>query len=208
MVASHLKLLNVAAKLFVEKGYHKTSTREISLAAGINSSAISYYFGDKAGLYLAILELIFARVPEQQFDWELIAKMPRKEKLMQLYHWMPLPALDDELQINAYKLMILERFQPSGIIDETVIDGIHPRFGVVTRIVNLELGISEADYDAKILAISIMGLRVFFNQSVDLVTSLLPSLLDDKAHADYLIQRLADFADHMIEGELKRRQAL
>ena len=40
--------------LFAQQGFAKTSTREIAEAAGTNIAAISYYFGDKAGLYRAV----------------------------------------------------------------------------------------------------------------------------------------------------------
>ena len=48
------QLLQAALRLFSEKGFAKTSTREIAQAAGANIAAISYYFGDKAGLYRAV----------------------------------------------------------------------------------------------------------------------------------------------------------
>ena len=52
---SRARLLQAALRLFAEKGFAKTSTREIALAAQANIAAISYYFGDKAGLYRAVL---------------------------------------------------------------------------------------------------------------------------------------------------------
>src|SRR5947199_294238 len=48
------RLLDAALALFAEKGFSKTSTREIALAAHVNIASISYYFGDKAGLYRAV----------------------------------------------------------------------------------------------------------------------------------------------------------
>ena len=52
-VQSRERLLMAAMRLFAEQGFAKTSTREIALAAGTNIASISYYFGDKAGLYRA-----------------------------------------------------------------------------------------------------------------------------------------------------------
>ncbi len=45
------KLLLVAEKLFAEKGYHGAGVREITSKAGVNTSAISYYFGSKKNLF-------------------------------------------------------------------------------------------------------------------------------------------------------------
>jgi AcrR family transcriptional regulator len=47
-------LLLAALRLFAERGFSKTSTRDIAQAAGANVAAISYYFGDKAGLYRSV----------------------------------------------------------------------------------------------------------------------------------------------------------
>ena len=47
------RLLHTALRLFAQKGFAKTSTREIAREAEVNISAISYYFGDKEGLYTA-----------------------------------------------------------------------------------------------------------------------------------------------------------
>ncbi|MDH5539678.1 MAG: TetR family transcriptional regulator, partial [Rhizobacter sp.] len=40
--------------MFSQQGFAQTSTREIAEAAQVNVAAISYYFGDKAGLYRAV----------------------------------------------------------------------------------------------------------------------------------------------------------
>ena len=53
-IEARSRLLNCALQLFSEKGFAKTSTREIAQAADANIAAIAYYFGDKAGLYRAV----------------------------------------------------------------------------------------------------------------------------------------------------------
>jgi AcrR family transcriptional regulator len=55
---SRERLLQAAMRLFGEQGFSKTSTREIAQAANANVAAISYYFGDKAGLYQACFTAI------------------------------------------------------------------------------------------------------------------------------------------------------
>ena len=45
------KLLRTAARLFAQKGFSGTSVRDIVAAAGINVSAVHYYFGNKRNLY-------------------------------------------------------------------------------------------------------------------------------------------------------------
>ena len=53
-VHARAHLLHTALRLFSDKGFAKTSIRDIAQAAGANVAAVSYYFGDKAGLYRAV----------------------------------------------------------------------------------------------------------------------------------------------------------
>ena len=50
MISKEENILFAAEKLFAEKGFEGTSTREISKAANVNISMISYYFGSKENL--------------------------------------------------------------------------------------------------------------------------------------------------------------
>lgn len=56
MISKEENILLEAEKLFAEKGFDGTSTREISKAANVNISMISYYFGSKEKLFEKIFE--------------------------------------------------------------------------------------------------------------------------------------------------------
>ncbi len=45
-----LLLIEAATRLFAQKGYSATSTREVAAAAGANLASIAYHFGGKEGL--------------------------------------------------------------------------------------------------------------------------------------------------------------
>ncbi|MBB6370646.1 TetR/AcrR family transcriptional regulator [Chryseobacterium shigense] len=64
MVSKEENILFAAERLFAEKGFEGTSTREISKAANVNISMISYYFGSKEKLYEKLVEY---RMAEGQF---------------------------------------------------------------------------------------------------------------------------------------------
>src|SRR5471030_2155620 len=49
-------ILDVAEKVFSELGFDGASTRAISGEAGVNMAMLNYYFGSKAGLFLAVFE--------------------------------------------------------------------------------------------------------------------------------------------------------
>lgn len=54
------RILEKALDLFAAHGYEGASTRQIAEGAGVNLPAIQYYFGNKEGLYRAIIEDIVA----------------------------------------------------------------------------------------------------------------------------------------------------
>ncbi len=54
------RLVEVATRLFAERGLYGVSIRELSQAAGASISMVSYCFGGKEGLYAAVLQEQFA----------------------------------------------------------------------------------------------------------------------------------------------------
>ena len=48
-------LLQVAGRLYAEKGYARTTSKEICEAAGTDMAAVNYHFGSKGALYDAVL---------------------------------------------------------------------------------------------------------------------------------------------------------
>jgi AcrR family transcriptional regulator len=51
------QILEVAVKLFSQKGFRGTTTKEIALAAGVNEAIIFRHFATKRDLYAAIIDL-------------------------------------------------------------------------------------------------------------------------------------------------------
>jgi AcrR family transcriptional regulator len=48
------RILDAAERLFAEEGFHATSLRQITQAAGANLAAVNYHFGSKQALILAV----------------------------------------------------------------------------------------------------------------------------------------------------------
>lgn len=81
------RILEVAEKLFAEKGFDGTSIRNISKEAKINIAMVSYYFGSKEKMLEA---LIFSRTANLKMELENILKedlTPHEKikKLVDLY---------------------------------------------------------------------------------------------------------------------------
>ncbi len=56
------RILEAAAPLFATEGFAGASTRAIAQAAGVNIATLAYHFGDKQGLYAALVDRTYARL--------------------------------------------------------------------------------------------------------------------------------------------------
>ena len=50
------KIMDAAEKLFARRGFHGTSVRDITGAAGVDLSLVNYHFGSKKELLAAVIE--------------------------------------------------------------------------------------------------------------------------------------------------------
>jgi AcrR family transcriptional regulator len=56
------QIVDAAAKLFIEKGFHKTTTREIAAAAGVSIGTLYEYINSKEDVLYLVCESIHAEV--------------------------------------------------------------------------------------------------------------------------------------------------
>ena len=82
-----IRILQVAEKLFADKGFDGTSIRNISKEAKINIAMVSYYFGSKEKM---LESLIFFRISDLKMQLEnlyqeAIEPMEKINKLIELY---------------------------------------------------------------------------------------------------------------------------
>jgi len=70
------KILDAAERMFSEKGFHSTSTREIARLAGMDKYAIYYHFKSKEALYRAVVERSFSKMTrfiDELFPAEIVS---------------------------------------------------------------------------------------------------------------------------------------
>jgi TetR/AcrR family transcriptional regulator len=74
------RLMGVATELFARKGYSATTTREIVAAAGVTKPVLYYYFRNKEGIYLELMQRA-SRQLETVVDASLLTSGDSKERL-------------------------------------------------------------------------------------------------------------------------------
>jgi AcrR family transcriptional regulator len=204
-IDSRERLLHAALRLFAEKGFAKTSTREIAQAAGANIAAISYYFGDKAGLYAATFtEPMGGNVGEliALFD---VPGQPIEQALRLFMTAYVEPLKRGEIVRQCMRLHMRELVEPTSqflIEIERDIKGPHQ---ALMRVLCRHLDLPAPDDDIHRLAISITGLAIQLFVMQDVIGMLNPSLLDTSQQIDTWADRLLGYALAMVATEAVRR---
>ena len=201
------RLLHCALKLFAEKGFAKTSTREIALAAGANVAAISYYFGDKAGLYKAV----FTEPLGSPKDDIALYDQPHfslRQSLDGFFASFLEPMKQGELVQQCVRLHNREMIEPTGVWAQEVEQGLKPAHMALVAVLRRHLNVTEMDDDLHRLAFAIAGPALQMLICREVFDAIAPQLVDSPAAIDRAAQRLADFAESMVEGEKLRRARL
>lgn len=201
------RLLDAALVLFAEKGFAKTSTREIAQAAQVNIASISYYFGDKAGLYRAVYmdprgnpHVDAARGETSPPDLDTF--------LRALLLGFTEPLKQGDVVQSCMKLHFREMLEPTGLWQEEIETEIKPAHQALVRLLCDHLGLKKADDDVHRLAFSLVGLGVMLHVGGDVFKAVRPNLLSSLKSIDAYGQRLLEFAHAMVHAEaLRRRKA-
>lgn len=202
------RLLAEATRLFAEKGYAGTSTREICLAAQANVAAIHYHFGGKEGLYrevlLAPIRELLARF-EGYDDPSLPLAGALRLVLGAFLH--PLAgAGEDPRAAQMQRLHLREMVEPSTDYAEAVSLQVRPHHEALTKLLARHIGLAEPDRDVQQLSFAIVAMAQDCSMSREFMRQLAPDLLHGPGAADRLLDRLVDWGCALVAHERQRRQ--
>jgi AcrR family transcriptional regulator len=203
---SRERLLRVGLALFAQQGFAKTSTREIAEAAHTNIAAISYYFGDKAGLYRAVF-FESQGSPEKDIARYSAADLSLEQALRGLYASFLEPLKQGDMARQCMKLHAREMIEPTGLWEEEISTGIRPMHDALVDVLCRHFSLAMADDDVSRLAVCIAGLGVHMHVGRDVTDVIAPTLNAQTNAFDLWADRLVMYALAMVESEARRRQA-
>ena len=200
------RLLQAALRLFAEKGFQRTSTREIAQAAGVNIASISYYFRDKQGLYEAVFTEPMGTPAD---DVALIAALPDDLRAaMRAYIARFLePLKQSDLVQLCTRLHFREMLEPTGMWDKELA-GIRAAHQALVKLLARHLAVTKPDDDLHRLAFAITGLGLQLIVTYDVIQTVRPGLLKSPRAIDAWAERLTDYAQAMLAAEATRRAAI
>jgi TetR/AcrR family transcriptional regulator len=202
--ATRQALLRAGTRLFAERGYEGTSLSAIADGAGVNKAMVSYYFGGKRKLYLAIVAATFAELVGRAEKLPALGR-PAPELLRQL---IALIAETASQRNPHFPAMMLREVLAGGrhLADETL--GYPLRVAdVVRRIV--ERGMREGTFrpvDPLLTHLSLVGGLLFFFATAPLRERLIATgrLRVKAPDAAEYVQHIQDL---LVDGLVVRRRS-
>ena len=201
---SRERLLHSALALFAEHGFANTSTRQLAEAAGTNLAAISYYFGDKAGLYRAALTELQGTSEEDMARFVGV-QLSLTEALRGFYGGFVEPLKHGVLMEQCVKLHMREMLEPTGMWAEEINQGIKPMHDALVVVLCRHLGLKRPDDEVQRLAVCIAALGVHLHIGRDVMDAVAPQLHSKPKSLDRWADRLTMYAEAMVTAEAARR---
>ncbi|MET3132527.1 AcrR family transcriptional regulator [Oxalobacteraceae bacterium GrIS 1.11] len=200
---SRERLLLTAIRLFAERGFANSSTRDIALAAGANVAAISYYFGDKAGLYRACFNNHSAG-PQKDIEMFDQPHFTLRQSLEGFYAQLMVQMGQGDLAQLCMRLWFREMLEPTGLWAEEIVHGIQPVHLALVGVLARHLGVAKAGDALHRLAFSIAGLGLHIMITRDVIESIRPQLLATPEAFERWSATLADYALALVGAEQTR----
>jgi len=137
------RLLQVAERLFAERGFRYVTVREICRAARANVAAVNYHFGDKLGLYREIVQSAVERMRATTDAARRAgagqAPIDELREYITTVNRRLLAATDGTL----HRVIAREMYDPTPALDELVEQGLRPRIAhlgaLVARVLECDI---------------------------------------------------------------------
>lgn len=189
------RLLEAAGEIFAEFGYRAATVRQICEKAGANVAAVNYYFGDKEGLYLAVLRSVpDAHAEKYPSSRGLNADLTAEQRL-RIYVESLLHRVCDPGRPGWHaKIIAREMVEPTRALDSLLEAVARPLHQELAAIVRQLLG-SACDEAVRLCSLSIMGQCVYYHHARAVLARLYPV-------QSYETDDIARLADHISEFSL------
>jgi AcrR family transcriptional regulator len=139
------RLLKAAERLFAERGFNDVTVREICAQAHANVAAVNYHFGDKIGLYRAVLQVAIEAIREStEVARKAGAGQPPEEQLRR-YISLFLHRLLAPGHQMVHKLINREVTDPTPVLDELVEQAVRPRLEYLSGVIAGMIGCEPSD---------------------------------------------------------------
>lgn len=188
------RLIVAGAEVFAEKGFRRATVREIVGRAEANLNAVNYHFGDKQGLYEAVLEWVHQhRGHEEEATLATDATLPAETRLFRFILAFLRRALGTKDQPYMHRLMALEMAEPTAALDMVVEQVIRPRFNLLTGLLGEITEGTLTEDQLRLCSESVVGQCVHLVMARPIVQRLIPDLKYTPEELELLAQHVTGF---------------
>lgn len=202
--AARESLLREGLRIFSEKGYAEASTREIAGAAGVNVAAIRYYFGDKAGLYRAVLTKPIREITEQLAPFDADEPFERSIRRLVVALLGPLTRSGDEHALSL-RLHLREMLDPSPMLRDVFDQNVLPHHLALVDLLARYCGARRPDLELHQLAFAIVAMLNDYVVSRPCMEMLAPGVFAGKGAIGRITDRLVRYACALADSEKAAR---
>jgi len=126
------RLLAAAGPVFAQKGFDRAPVREIARVAGVNVAAVSYYYGDKMGLYRAVVASIRDQ-RQREFPAPVVGQAPPDKTLRRIIRTLLSRMLSADEQGWEAMLLMREMQQPTAVLGELIREYFQPIYDALCQ---------------------------------------------------------------------------
>ena len=194
--ATEKRLLEAAGEIFAEVGYRAATVRQICEKAGANIAAVNYHFGDKEGLYMAVLRSVpDAHAEKFPADRGLPPGATVEQRLAAYIESLLNRVFDEGRPGWHSKIMAREMIEPTRALDTLVAEIARPVHQELASIIRELLG-SRATADAvRLCTLSVLSQCVYYHHARSVLSRLYPE-------QEYSSGDTSQLADHITRFSL------
>lgn len=189
------RLIEAALRVFAEKGYDRTLSRDIAAVAGVSPAAINYYFGGKDGLYEAVYrEAHKGLVTLGQIEAILNAGKAPAESLRDLIQLL-IRSLLSTTNCKCYlQLVTREMTAPTPALDAYIQEEFLPKIEGMRKIVAPVAGLPAEHSIVAVCTASVLAQCAFIFQNHRTLPILFSDLTLTPECAETISEQIFDFS--------------
>ena len=194
------KLLDVAGRIFADRGYRAATIREICVAAGANVAAVNYHFGDKLGLYTEVVRQSARLAEFQAAQIALDLSAPPEEILRAVIRARIHSLFRGDRPDWNFRIMAHELAQPTPALRRLVNKAGQPLFHRLLGLIGGMIGLPAEDESTRLCAISLLGQIMVYALAGPLVTAIWPKFELTPDQVERIADHIADFSLSYIQN--------
>jgi AcrR family transcriptional regulator len=187
------KIMDAAGEIFADQGFQSATVREICARAGANVASVNYYFGDKTGLYVAVLRQATCAAHEEAARAAAEGGSP-EQILRGIVFGMCHRLIARRRPSWAYRLMAHEMSQPTPALDRVVEEVICPAYLRLRQTLSALLGLPPEHTTTRMCAHSIIAQIIHYKSSQPVISRVWPDLKMTEADVDMLAAHIYEFS--------------